>query len=95
MPEGLSFTDQASPSACLLPVAQSCLRQMVLFMNEDRHDITLMRMGRVTAKQRSSFGELKQKSSIAESGRAIVCCVIGRDVHRNNGERQFRAFPFA
>ena len=62
MPEGLSLTDQASPGACLLPVAQSRLRQMVLFMNENRHEITLIRMGRVPAKQRSSFGELKKRA---------------------------------
>ena len=66
---------------------------MVLFMNEDRHGNSLMRMGPLLGKQRSSFGELKQKSSIAESVRAMVC-VIGRDVHRYNGKRQFSAFPF-
>ena len=71
MPKGLGFADQASPGARLLPLAQSRLRKMVLMMDEDRHENTLMLMGRVVAKQRSSFGVLKQKSS-AESGRMKV-----------------------
>ena len=65
MPERFSFTDQTSPGAYLLPMPQTGAKGSLLMVNEGRHDTSLMTLRRNAEKQRSGFGEMKQKECLA------------------------------
>ena len=51
-------------------------------VNEGRHDNSLLTMQRNSEKQRSGFGEMKQK----ERPRCSGCLMLRQWLHCNNGE---------
>ena len=80
MPESFSLTDETSPGAYLLPMPQTRTKGSLLVVNESRHDTRLMTQRRNSEKQRSGFGEMKQKQRPACSGSQL----LRRRLHANN-----------
>ena len=102
MPERFCLADQAGPGAGLLPLTQARLGMVLPVMDEDGHESTLMLPRPITAKQRSHFGVLKQKSSGAtgairkqRSSRSLGGLVIGHQLNRHHWKLQFGALPLA